>query len=115
MVERGLLEEINGLIAMGVPHSAKAFNAHGYKRFVEHLLGQRSLESAVEQMKLDTRHYAKRQWTWWRAQQNTFWLSGFGFEERIIEEASRRIITEIWGRNVGRTLVCPESPSTGTD
>ncbi|MEO6726878.1 MAG: tRNA (adenosine(37)-N6)-dimethylallyltransferase MiaA [Blastocatellia bacterium] len=89
MVERGLLEEIKGLIASGIPPTAKAFNAHGYKRFVEYLLGRRSLESAVEQMKLDTRHYAKRQWTWWRAQQNTFWLAGFGFEERVIEEASR--------------------------
>lgn len=87
MVERGLLEEIQGLIASGVPPTAKAFNAHGYKRFVEYLLGRRTLESAIEQMKLDTRHYAKRQWTWWRAQANTHWLGGFGFEERVIEEA----------------------------
>ncbi len=94
MVERGLLGEIESLIAAGVPHSAKAFNAHGYKRFVEYLLGQRTLESAVEQMKLDTRHYAKRQWTWWRAQQNTFWLEGFGFEESVIEKGSR-IVTKL--------------------
>jgi tRNA dimethylallyltransferase len=87
MVERGLLEEIQGLIASGVPPTAKAFNAHGYKRFVEYILGQRTLESAIEQMKLDTRHYAKRQWTWWRAQRNTFWLEGFGFEEKVIEKA----------------------------
>jgi tRNA dimethylallyltransferase len=87
MVERGLLEEIQGLIASGVPPTAKAFNAHGYKRFVEYILGQRTLESAIEQMKLDTRHYAKRQWTWWRAQRNTFWLEGFGFEEKGIEKA----------------------------
>jgi tRNA A37 N6-isopentenylltransferase MiaA len=40
-------------------------------------------------MKLDTRHYAKRQWTWWRAQSNTHWLSGFGFEERVVDEACR--------------------------
>ncbi len=89
MVERGLLAEIQNLIASGVPPTAKAFNAHGYKRFVEYLLGERTLESAVEQMKLDTRHYAKRQWTWWRAQQNTFWLEGFGFEEKVIEKGSR--------------------------
>ncbi len=89
MVECGLLEEIQSLIAAGVPPTAKAFNAHGYKRFVEYLLGQRTLESAIEQMKLDTRHYAKRQWTWWRAQKNTFWLEGFGFEEDVIAEAGR--------------------------
>lgn len=89
MVERGLLTEIQNLIASGVPPTAKAFNAHGYKRFVEYLLGQRTLESAIEQMKLDTRHYAKRQWTWWRAQANTFWLKGFGFEPQVIEDAIR--------------------------
>jgi tRNA dimethylallyltransferase len=91
MVERGLLEEIQNLIASGVPPTAKAFNAHGYKRFVEYLTGKRTLESAIEQMKLDTRHYAKRQWTWWRAQANTHWLKGFGFEEIVIAEASRVI------------------------
>lgn len=89
MVERGLLTEIQELIASGVPTTAKAFNAHGYKRFVEYLLGQRTLDSAIEQMKLDTRHYAKRQWTWWRAQPNTFWLQGFGFEGNVIEQAIR--------------------------
>ena len=93
MVERGLLAEIQALIASGVPPTAKAFNAHGYKRFVEYLLGQRTLESAIEQMKLDTRHYAKRQWTWWRAQANTFWLRGFGFEQHVIEEAVQIIQT----------------------
>jgi len=92
MVERGLLEEIQSLIASGIPPEAKAFNAHGYKRFVEYLTGKRTLESATEQMKLDTRHYAKRQWTWWRAQSNTHWLSGFGFEERVVDEASRIVV-----------------------
>src|SRR5262249_15033380 len=89
MVERGLLEEIQNLIYSGAPPTAKAFNAHGYKRFIEYLLDRRTLDSAIEQMKLDTRHYAKRQWTWWRAQANTHWLSGFGFEEIVIEDAAR--------------------------
>lgn len=94
MVERGLLDEIEDLITAGVPVTAKAFQAHGYKRFVEYLLGKRTLASAIEQMKLDTRHYAKRQWTWWRAQQKTFWLEGFGFEPRIIAEAGAIIAAE---------------------
>jgi tRNA dimethylallyltransferase len=89
MVTNGLLDEIESLIASGVPPTAKAFQAHGYKRFVEYLQGQRTLESAIEQMKLDTRHYAKRQWTWWRAQSNTHWLDGFGFEEKVIVEAGQ--------------------------
>ncbi|NBO63587.1 MAG: tRNA (adenosine(37)-N6)-dimethylallyltransferase MiaA [Acidobacteria bacterium] len=94
MVERGLLQEIEDLFAAGVPPTAKAFQAHGYKRFVEYLLGKRSFSSAVEQMKLDTRHYAKRQWTWWRAQPSTFWLRGFGTERGVIEEAIKTI--EAW-------------------
>lgn len=99
MVKRGLVEEIQGLIASGVSPTAKAFQAHGYKRVVEYLLGQRTLESAIEQMKLDTRHYAKRQWTWWRARQNTFWLKGFGNEPKIIQEASRIVEDLIESRN----------------
>ena len=87
MVAQGLLAEIEGLLADGIPPTARAFQAHGYKRFVEYILGQRTLESAIRQMKLDTRHYAKRQWTWWRAQPNTFWLDGFGFEERVTARA----------------------------
>lgn len=91
MVANGLLAEIEQLVAEGVPLDAKAFNAHGYKRFVEYLKGERSLESAIEQMKLDTRHYAKRQLTWWRAQTNTHWLRGFGWEDRVIADASQAV------------------------
>ncbi len=94
MIEQGLLEEIQALLAAGVPPDAKAFGAHGYKRFVEYLQGQRTLESAVEQMKLDTRHYAKRQWSWWRAQANTHWLNGFGFADAVIE-AAQEIVAEL--------------------
>ncbi len=88
MVARGLVEEIEQLMGNGLPHDAKAFSAHGYRRIVEFLRGSRSLESAIEQMKLDTRHYAKRQWTWWRKQSETHWLKGFGFEKGIQEDAA---------------------------
>ncbi len=88
MVKRGLLEEIQGLIANGVSPSSKIFNALGYKSFVEHLLGQRTLDSAIEQMKIETRHLAKRQWSWWRGQKSTHWLEGFGFEDHVIDRAT---------------------------
>jgi tRNA dimethylallyltransferase len=91
MAERGLVEEVRSLIAAGVPPHAKAFGAHGYRRVVEYLLGKRTLEDAIEQMKLDTRHYAKRQLTWWRKQTNTFWLDGFGFSEEVMAEANRTV------------------------
>ena len=93
MIGRGLVEEVRGLIASGVPTDAKAFSAHGYRRIVEYLLGERSLEDAIEQMKLDTRHYAKRQWTWWRRQPKTHWLAGFGDDESVIDDAKGVVAT----------------------
>jgi tRNA dimethylallyltransferase len=97
MVAEGLLEEVQSLIDSGVPADAKAFGAHGYRRVVEYLKGDRSLESAIEQMKLDTRHYAKRQLTWWRKQPRTYWLNGFGFEKETLSKA-RQILTELTDR-----------------
>lgn len=87
MFERGLVEEVKSLIASGVPPDAKAFQAHGYRRVVEHLLGLRSLEDALEQMKLDTRHYAKRQLSWWRAWPGVKWINRFGDDPEAQTEA----------------------------
>jgi tRNA dimethylallyltransferase len=87
MFERGLVEEVQGLIAAGVAPSAKAFQAHGYRRVVEYLAGKRTREDALTQMKLDTRHYAKRQLTWWRAWPAVEWVNRFGDEPQALSEA----------------------------
>jgi tRNA dimethylallyltransferase len=87
MFEKGLVEEVESLIASGVPASAKAFQAHGYRRVVEYLAGRRTREDALNQMKLDTRHYAKRQLTWWRAWPDVKWIYNFGDEDAAFEEA----------------------------
>jgi tRNA dimethylallyltransferase len=89
MFERGLVEEVESLIASGVPPAAKAFQAHGYRRVVEYLEGKRTREDALNQMKLDTRHYAKRQLTWWRAWPDVKWVDRFGDEPEAFEEAMR--------------------------
>lgn len=91
MFEAGLIDEVRDLLANGTPPSAKAFGAHGYRRVVEYLLGERSLESCIEQTKLDTRHYAKRQLSWWRRRQGVYWLYGFGHEQKIIDQAIMEI------------------------
>lgn len=88
MFANGLVEEVESLIASGVPLSAKAFGAHGYRRVVESLEGKRSREDALNQMKLDTRHYAKRQLSWWRAWPHVKWISRFGDEKETFEEAA---------------------------
>lgn len=89
MFDSGLIEEVQSLIASGIPSDAKAFQAHGYRRVVEYLEGKRTREDALNQMKLDTRHYAKRQLTWWRAWPGVKWIDRFGDEPEAIEEARR--------------------------
>ena len=74
----GLVEEVRALLAGGVPANSSALGAHGYRRVVEYLRGERDLESAVEETKLDVRHYAKRQLTWFRREPGVEWVDGFG-------------------------------------
>ena len=83
----GLVEEVGRLIEEGVPANSNALGAHGYRRVVEFLRGQRDLDSAIEQTKLDVRHYAKRQLSWFRHEPNVQWLDGFGDDPRVVEQA----------------------------
>ncbi|MEW6737288.1 MAG: tRNA (adenosine(37)-N6)-dimethylallyltransferase MiaA [Acidobacteriota bacterium] len=85
MFANGLVAEVSNLLDAGVPWDAKAFGAHGYRRVIEYLKGQRGLESCIEQTKIDTRHYAKRQLTWWRHTTGVHWLNGFGGEDGMVE------------------------------
>jgi tRNA dimethylallyltransferase len=87
MFEQGLVQEVRALIESGIPLDAKAFNAHGYRRVVEHIRGLRSVEEALEQTKLDTRHYAKRQLSWWRAWPGVNWIAHFGDDPRALAAA----------------------------
>jgi tRNA dimethylallyltransferase len=87
----GLVEEVRELLARGVPADSSALGAHGYRRVVEYLRGERTLESAVEQTKLDVRHYAKRQMTWFRRETGVEWVEGFGEDARVQEEVARRL------------------------
>jgi tRNA dimethylallyltransferase len=87
----GLVEEVQALLARGFSPASNALGAHGYRRVVEYLQGLRDLESAVEQTKLDVRHYAKRQLTWFRHEANVEWFDGFGEENRILQSVLESI------------------------
>lgn len=80
----GLVAEVQDLLGRGVPANSNALGAHGYRRVVEFLQGKRDLTSAVEQTKLDVRHYAKRQLTWFRHEAGVEWFDGFGEEKNIL-------------------------------
>ncbi|HET7112568.1 MAG TPA: tRNA (adenosine(37)-N6)-dimethylallyltransferase MiaA [Pyrinomonadaceae bacterium] len=82
--QAGLVAEVQQLLDRGFSPRSNALGAHGYRRVVEYLQGQRDLPSAIEQTKLDVRHYAKRQMTWFRHEAGVEWFHGFGEENDIL-------------------------------
>jgi tRNA dimethylallyltransferase len=89
--EAGLVDEVRRLLVKGVPPGSNALGAHGYRRVVEYLQGERDLPSAIEQTKLDVRHYAKRQLTWFRQEEGVEWFPGFGEEKGVLESVLRAL------------------------
>lgn len=87
----GLVDEVRDLLARGFSPSSNALGAHGYRRVVEYLQGLRDLESAIEQTKLDVRHYAKRQLTWFRHEAGVEWFHGFGEENAVLRSVMESI------------------------
>jgi tRNA dimethylallyltransferase len=87
MFESGLLEETSALLIEGVPPDTKSLQSLGYKQAVAYLSGGISLETAIEECQIKTRQYAKRQMTWFRAEKNVHWLSGFGDDEAVRQRA----------------------------
>jgi tRNA dimethylallyltransferase len=87
----GLIDEVRRLLDAGVPAASNALGAHGYRRVVEYLAGARTLESAIEQTKLDVRHYAKRQLTWFRREPGVEWIEGFGDDRETQERVAARV------------------------
>ena len=84
----GLVDEVRHLLYAGVPAESNALGAHGYRRVVEHLRGERDLQSAIERTKLDVRHYAKRQLTWFRHESGVEWLDGFGDDAHVQQQVA---------------------------
>ena len=93
MLRQGLLEEIRELLASGIPPKCTAMQAIGYKEFVDVLQNNAPLEQAVEEVKKGSRHYAKRQLTWFRRNKALHWLTR-GPDSPEILEAARQILRE---------------------
>ena len=95
MLEMGLVEEIRDLLASGIPEKCTAMQAIGYKEFVAALNGEISAEAAADEVRKASRHYAKRQLTWFRRNEKIHWLireTGEGSEEIFCR--ARRIICD---------------------
>ena len=74
MVEQGLLAEVEALLSGGLPRDATALQAIGYKQFLAVAEGTATAEEAVEEVKLRSRQYAKRQLTWLRRNPDIHWI-----------------------------------------
>ncbi|MCR4588420.1 MAG: tRNA (adenosine(37)-N6)-dimethylallyltransferase MiaA [Lachnospiraceae bacterium] len=88
MMEEGLVEEVMRLRDMGYTPDLLSMQAIGYKEVWQYLDGQMDLATATEQIKENTRHFAKRQLTWFRREKDVIWLDKdrFSSEEAILKE-----------------------------
>ena len=95
MLQQGLVEEIRSLLDKGIPKKCTAMQAIGYKEFVDALDGVITIEEAAAKVQQSSRHYAKRQLTWFRRNENMRWLtrqSGDGADK--ILSLARQVVQE---------------------
>ncbi|MCD8096544.1 MAG: tRNA (adenosine(37)-N6)-dimethylallyltransferase MiaA [Lachnospiraceae bacterium] len=106
MLAAGLVNEVTRLKAMGCRQEMTSMKGLGYKEILAYLDGECTLDEAVEILKRDTRHFAKRQLTWFRREQDAIWLNkkDFAYDEKkmlthMLEILQEREITEQKGEN----------------
>lgn len=80
MMEQGLVDEVQKLRSMGYHKKMVSMQGLGYKEILEYLEGECTLEEAVYRIKRDTRHFAKRQLTWFRREREVIWVNKQKFE-----------------------------------
>lgn len=96
MVEKGLLKEVKSLKQMGLSKHNISMQGIGYKEIMEYLEGDVSLETAIENIKQNTRHMAKRQVTWFKREKDVIYIDPYSFEnnEKIVDYMIEKINTE---------------------
>lgn len=87
MIKNGLIDEVKQLMSMGFTKNMVSMQGLGYKEIIDYLEGNSSLDEAIEILKRDTRHYAKRQLTWFKREKDVIWINkeDFNDEAEIIE------------------------------
>lgn len=106
MFDEGLIEEVRGLKERGCGRNLVSMQGLGYKEILDYLEGQLSLEQAREVLKRDTRHFAKRQLTWFRREEQAFWIekSSFAYDENAMVEAMVQMCLEKGIKTNGQTV-----------
>lgn len=94
MLEEGLVEEVEALRQKGYTKDMVSMQGLGYKEILSYLEGEISLEEAVYMLKRDTRHFAKRQLTWFRRESDVIWIDKKDYnreEDKILEAMLQKI------------------------
>ena len=100
MMEDGLLFEVESLIKEGYTKNLVSMQGLGYKEFFDDFDGRMTLEDTVDKIKKDTRHFAKRQLTWFRREKEVIWLNKKEYEqEKDLLDSVLNIIQEKGIRN----------------
>ena len=101
MLEQGLLQEIRELLDRGIPEKCTAMQAIGYKEFLDALEGRCTIDEAADLVRQSSRHYAKRQLTWFRRNKDIHWLirTPGDTAEEILQRA-RQVLQETDNRNM---------------
>ena len=96
MMENGLLDEVKKLYDMGYRKDMVSMQGLGYKEMIAYLDGEYSLEEAVYIIKRETRHFAKRQLTWFRREKDVIWFDKkeYKYNNTAILDAMCHILTE---------------------
>jgi tRNA dimethylallyltransferase len=96
MFADGLLEEVSGLLDRGYKKSLNSLNSVGYKEVIDYLEGSIDFETCVDLVKQNSRRYAKRQLTWFRADHGIKW---FSIDEKTdIQNVTKKIIRDFQDR-----------------
>ncbi len=101
MLKGGLVQEVSALKEMGCKKEMVSMQGLGYKEILSYLNGERTLEEAVYVLKRDTRHFAKRQLTWFKRERDVIWLDKreYGYEDAKLLDA---ILEKLKERNIER-------------
>ncbi len=94
MVKEGLLDEVKALKEKGYTKDMVSMQGLGYKEVLEYLDGEISFEEAIYKIKRDTRHFAKRQITWFKRERDVTWIQKQDFsydEDKILDEMMKHI------------------------
>lgn len=97
MLRDGLVDEVKSLMAAGIDRGCQSMRAIGYRETAAYLAGEISYDKMAEDIKKNTRHFAKRQLTWYRRMPYVRWVDPTDCSEESLNEELLGIVRSVWG------------------